>query len=91
MAEQLTADLQFFAEESGWPQDICKVLKVVADHKGSFHIVYPENYDKEIGDLEYASPPHSVLRRFKFRMESFASQAVNPDFIQLLTEAMLEF
>lgn len=91
MAELLTDELQEFAEASGWPLHLCEALAVQSDHKGKFVIVFPEKLTDEIYNLEYSSPPHSVIRRFKLRINYFINKAVNPGFLEDLVEAMVEF
>ena len=59
----LSSNLQKKANDSGWPEEIAKSLYVE-----NGEIQYPEEYTKQIEDLEYGTPssaPSPFLRTHK--------------------------
>lgn len=68
MTEAYAAKLREHAEKAGWPKDIINKLSMTYDQK-HHQIVYPEELESQIKDLEYGtleSSPMPALRTFTF-------------------------
>jgi hypothetical protein len=67
MLDRLTNYLKLKARNAGWPYSAWSVLSVTADETGYMYIDYPQDYSKQIEDLEFgdqSNPPNPVLRPF---------------------------
>ena len=72
---QLSASLQVFAKDSGWPYDVVRSLSVTHGDEG-FEISIPDSHRARVLDLEYGtqhSAPTAVLRRFERRAGELVS------------------
>lgn len=69
----LSQKLQKYASDAGWPQNIVNVLYIDFIN-GTGEVEYPEEYTKQIEDLEYGTPdqpPKPFLRLFKEHTKSY--------------------
>jgi hypothetical protein len=69
----LNQKLQKYASDAGWPENIVNELYIDFIN-GTGEVEYPEEYAKQIEDLEYGTPgqpPKPFLRVFKEHIKSY--------------------
>jgi len=91
LTPRLTTDLHIIAHQSGWPEDLIKVLKVDLSPTLQLEVTYPEENKTEVEDMEYGTPsqlPNAAIRPFILRapkiIENFLETRTLPEmFVKL--------
>ena len=86
--KSLTADLRKDAVNAGWPAKIARSLTVTISD-GNIVVLYPEEFDDAVGDLEYGgsnSAPSAVFRMFDERHRDEIVSALAESSVDYLIE-----
>ena len=91
LIEELTLKLRTQAYQSGWPPHICAVLSIHADDDHNLYVSYPDEFSKEVDDLEYGGEqtrPHALIRPFMYRTERYIKDKLNNEWMSDILDVM---